>query len=237
VQLELVGVLVLQDAITCVEWRYAYASSVFENVIRQRVQRHRPGPGTAEVLECQRVDDVDGFGAPASCPARFPDHLRVRRCSGYTTPDPGLNSHRTSAIHTTSNPLLPFLLLCWMSIEANHSLPYPYRSKTCAVYAPAPVPHPTFISSLSVILRFFLLRLTCGAARYQPNPTHFPYTHHTAYGVQHLKYSSQHRFTPYLEPIHPLHTSHPSSSFLITLSPVPSSHDTCTPSLIYAATQ
>ena len=137
-----------------------------------------------------------------------PNHLRVRRCSGHTTPDPGLNSHRTSAIHTTSDPLLPFLLLSWVSIEADHSLPYPYRSKTCAVYARAPVPHPTFISSLSVIdLSPTLSRCFRLAARYKPNPTQFPYTHHTAYRVQHLEYSSQHRFTPYLELIHPLRSS------------------------------
>jgi len=146
---------------------------MFENVIRQRIQKHRPGPGTAEVLECDSEDacmtstDLELPRLPGS-----PNHLRVRRCSGYTTPDPGLNSHRTSAMQTTSNPLLPFLFLSWMSIEANHSLPYPYRSKTCAVYAHARVSHPPFISSLSVIPPLCLVAsdLRRRTVQTQPNP-------------------------------------------------------------------
>jgi len=173
VQLELVAILVLQDAITCVEWRYTYASSMFENVIRQRIQKHRPGPGTAEVLECDSEDACmtsTDLELPLLVLPGSPNHLRVCRCSGYTTPDPGLNSYRTSAMHTTSNPLLPFLFLSWMSIEANHSLPYPYRSKTCAVYAHARVSHPPFILSLLVIPPLCLVASDL-AAPHGKNPT------------------------------------------------------------------
>ena len=61
----------------------------------------------------QRVDDVDGSGA-----RRFlsPNHLHVRRWSGYITPE-------NSSTHTGPLPYTRSFDL-FFSIKANHSPPY-----------------------------------------------------------------------------------------------------------------